>query len=158
MSDEPSQSLVKPNKSMLRQLDVRKTFNALKHRNYRLWFIGQVISLFGTWMQMTAMGYFVYELTHSAAYLGYVGFAAGIPTWIFMLWGGVIADRISRRTLLIITQTAMMILAFVLAALTFANNVEPWQIIALAFLGGIANAFDAPARMAFVAEMVPARI
>lgn len=140
---------------MLRQIDLRQTFTALRHRNYRLWFIGQVISLFGTWMQMTAQGFFIYELTKSPVYLGYVGFAAGIPTWIFMLWGGVIADRISRRTLLIITQTAMMILAFVLAALVFTNVVEPWHIVALAFLGGIANAFDAPARMAFVSEMVP---
>jgi MFS family permease len=155
LSEEVSQSLAKPNHSLLRQIDLRQTFTALRHRNYRLWFVGQVVSLFGTWMQMTAQGYFIYELTHSAAYLGYVGFAAGIPTWVFMLWGGVIADRISRRTLLIITQTSMMILAFILAALTFSHYVEPWHIIALAFLGGIANAFDAPARMAFVSEMVP---
>lgn len=155
MSKEPTERIAKPNNSLLRQIDLRQTFTALRHRNYRLWFIGQVISLFGTWMQMTAQGYFIYELTHSPVYLGYVGFAAGIPTWIFMLWGGVIADRISRRTLLIITQTAMMILAFMLAGLTFSQIVEPWHIVALAFLGGIANAFDAPARMAFVSEMVP---
>jgi MFS family permease len=155
LSEEPSQSLAKPNHSLLRQIDLRQTFTALRHRNYRLWFVGQVVSLFGTWMQITAQGFFIYELTHSPAYLGYVGFASGIPTWIFMLWGGVIADRISRRTLLIITQTFMMILAFILAALVFLKLVEPWHIIALAFLGGIANAFDAPARQAFVSEMVP---
>ena len=106
-------------------------------------------------MQSTAQGYFVYELTQSPAYLGYVGFAAGLPTWLFMLYGGVIADRISRRNLLIMTQTTMMILAMILATITFLDVVQPWHIIVLAFLLGTANAFDAPARLAFVPELVP---
>jgi len=106
-------------------------------------------------MQSTAQGYFMYELTHSPAYLGYVGFAAGIPTWLFMLYGGVIADRISRRNLLVMTQTMMMLLAFILATITFLGVVQPWHIIVLAFLLGTANAFDAPARLAFVPELVP---
>src|SRR5512135_1686069 len=118
-----------------------QTFAALKHRNYRLWFIGQLVSLVGTWMQATAQGYLVFQLTASPAYLGYVGFAAGLPVWLFTLYGGVISDRMARRTLLIITQTCMMILAFVLAALTFAGMVQPWHIVVLAFLLGIANAF-----------------
>jgi MFS family permease len=130
------------------------TFTSLKYPNYRLWFTGQVVSLMGTWMQTTAQGYFVYELTKSPAYLGYVGFAAGVPAWLFTMYGGVVADRMPRRTLLVITQTSMMLLAFILAGLTFTRVVQPWHIIALAFALGIANAFDAPARLAFVTELV----
>jgi MFS family permease len=131
------------------------TFSALQYPNYRLWFIGQTISLFGTWMQNTAQGYLVYELTGSTLYLGYVGFASGLPSLFLMnLLGGVVADRISRRKLLVITQFAMMILAFILAGLVFTKTIQPWQIIILAFLLGVANAFDAPARLAFVVEMV----
>lgn len=133
---------------------VRQTFSALKYYNYRLWFGGQTISLFGTWMQRTAQGYLVFDLTHSPIYLGYVGFAYGIPSWLFMIYGGAIADRFPRRTILIIAQAAMMVLAFILAALTFLEIVQPWQIIVLAFLLGCANAFDAPARQAFVTELV----
>lgn len=132
-----------------------RTFAALGHPNYRLWFAGQVVSLFGTWMQSTAQGFLVYELTRSPAFLGYVGFAAGVPSWLFTLYGGVVADRVPRRTLLVVTQSAMMALAFVLAGLTFAGVVQPWHIILLAFMLGIANAFDAPARQSFVAELVP---
>lgn len=117
--------------------------------------MGQLASLVGTWMQTTAQGFLVYQLTSSPAFLGYVGFAGGVATWLFTLYGGVISDRMSRRTLMIITQTAMMILAFALAALTFARLIQPWHILVLAFLLGVANAFDAPARQAFVLEMVP---
>lgn len=133
---------------------MQQTFAALKYRNYRLWFTGQLVSLFGTWMQTTAQGYLVFQLTGSPVYLGYVGFAAGVPAWVFTLYGGVIADRMPRRTLLLITQTAMMLLAFALAALVFADLVQPWQIVILAFLLGVANAFDGPARLAFVVELV----
>jgi len=133
---------------------VQQTFTALKYRNYRLWFFGQMISLFGTWMQTTAQGYLVFQITQSPAYLGYVGFASGVPSWLFMLYGGVVADRVPRRALLIITQTSMMALAFILAALTAAQLVQAWHIIVLAFLLGTANAFDAPARLAFVNELV----
>jgi MFS family permease len=133
---------------------LQNTFTALRHRNYRLWFIGQVVSLMGTWMQMTAQGFLVFELTHSAAYLGYVAFAAGIPPWLFMLYAGVVADRVSRKRLLMITQSSMMVLALILAALTLLGIVEAWHIVILAFLLGIANAFEAPARQAFVLELV----
>jgi MFS family permease len=108
----------------------------------------------GTWMQQTAQGYLVYELTRSPVYLGYVGFAAGLPAWLFTLYGGVIADRVSKRKLLLMTQATMMVLAFVLAALVFTKLIQPWHIVGLAFLLGIANAFDAPARLAIVPEMV----
>ncbi len=136
------------------RINVQDTFSALRHPNYRLWFIGQLVSLVGTWMQNTAQGYLVYELTKSPAYLGYVGFVSGLPAWIFTLYGGVIADRISRRTLLLITQSSMMALAFILAGLVFTGAVQPWHIVLLAGLLGIANAFDAPARQAFVVELV----
>lgn len=131
-----------------------QTFAAFKHRNYRLWFMGQLVSLVGTWMQTTAQGYLVFQLTHSPLYLGYVGFAAGAPSWLFMLYGGVIADRMSRRKLLLIAQSTMMVLAFIQAGLTFAGLIQPWHIIVLALGLGIANAFDAPARQAFTVEMV----
>lgn len=135
-------------------LKLGQTFAALKYPNYRLWFGGQVTSIIGTWMQATAQGFLVYQLTQSAAFLGIVGFASGLPTWLFTLYGGVIADRMPRRKLIIITQTSMMVLAFILAFLVFTNLVQPWHVIVLAFLLGIANAFDAPARQAFVVEMV----
>jgi MFS family permease len=140
--------------SATRQINVRGTFASLKYPNYRLWFIGQLVSLVGTWTQTAAQGYLIYQLTKSPAYLGYVSFAGGLPTWIFTLYAGAIADRVSRRTLMVITQASMMILAFILAFLTFTNLVQPWHIIVLSFLLGISNAFDAPARQAFVLEMV----
>jgi MFS family permease len=136
------------------QIDWRHTFACLRYPNFRLWFYGQMVSLFGTWMQMTAQGFLVFQLTKSPAYLGYVAFASGVPTWLLMLYGGVLSDRVPRRALLIATQTAMMVLAFILAAMTFLKVIQPWHIVALAFLLGIANAFDAPARQAFVTEMV----
>lgn len=138
-------------------LSVAKTFASLRHPNYRLWFIGQLVSLMGTWMQNTAQGYLIYELTESTTYLGIVSFAAGIPTWLFTLFGGVIADRIPRRTLLRITQSAAMFLAFILAVLVFFQWVQPWMVIILAFLLGTVNAFEAPVRISFVRELVDDR-
>jgi MFS family permease len=137
-----------------REITWRKTFAAFKYRNYRLWYLGQLFSLMGSWMQIAAQGFLVFELTKSPAFLGYVGFATGVPTWLFMLYGGVIADRLPRRTLLICTQSAMMLLALVLAVLTFTGLVRPWHILVLAFLVGVARAFDVPARQAFVLELV----
>ncbi|HUI09999.1 MAG TPA: MFS transporter [Bacteroidota bacterium] len=134
--------------------DRRGTFAALRHRNYRLWFFGQLTSLFGTWMQTTAQGFLVFQLTRSPSYLGLVGFASGAPTWLLTLYGGVVADRVPRARLMTVTQTFMMILAFILAGLTFAGVVQPWHVLVLASLLGIANSFDAPARQSFVSEMV----
>jgi MFS family permease len=105
-------------------------------------------------MQRSAQGYLIFDLTRSPIYLGYVGFAYGVPSWLFMIYGGAIADRFPRRTILLIAQVAMMLLAFILAALTFTELVQPWQIIVLAFFLGCANAFDAPARQAFVTDLV----
>jgi MFS family permease len=131
-----------------------RTFSALRHRNFRLYWFGQMISLVGTWMQSVAQGWLVYQLTHSPLALGVVGFAGSLPVLLFSLFGGVIADRVNRRSLLIVTQTLSMIQAFLLAALTFTGLVQVWQVILLAFTLGVINAFDNPARQSFVVEMV----
>jgi MFS family permease len=136
------------------KFNLQGTFASLKYPNYRLWFIGQLVSLVGTWTQSAAQGYLIYQLTKSPAYLGYASFANGLPTWIFTLYAGAIADRVPRRTLMVITQSGMMVLAFILAILTFTNTVQWWHILILSFLLGVCNAFDAPARQAFVLEMV----
>ena len=132
----------------------QRTFVALRHPNYRLWFFGQLISLIGTWMQITAQSFLVFELTRSTAYLGFVGFANGLPSWLFMLYGGVVADRIDRRRLLVITQSMMLVLALVLAALSFWDLVQPWHVVLLALFLGMVNAFDAPAAQAFLFDLV----
>ena len=130
------------------------TFGSFQFRNYRLWFFGQATSLLGTWMQSAAQQYLIYELTGSSAFVGTVSFVSGIPSWIFMLFAGTVADRTSKRRLMIVTQTGMMILAFILAALVFTGAVTPALILLLAFFLGLFNAFDAPARQAFVSELV----
>ena len=135
-------------------ISVSSTFSAFRHRNYRLWFFGQLVSMIGTWMQATAQGYLMFSLTGRPEFLGYVGFVSGIPSWLFMIYGGLVADRMSRRTLIIITQSAMMILAFILAGLVFTGLVQPWHILVLAFFLGVCNAFDTPARQSFVIELV----
>ncbi len=153
-SDELKAELSRGNYAAESSFGFKRTFAALKYPNYRLWFWGQMISMLGTWMQVTAQGFLIYDLTHSPAYLGLVGFASGIPTWIFMLYGGVIADRFSKRKILMITQSIMMLLAGILAVLAFTHLVQPWHIILLAFLLGTTNAFDAPSRVSFVNELV----
>ncbi len=140
--------------ALVNSSSTKQIFASFQHRNYRLWFIGQLISLIGTWMQITAQGYLIYTLTQSSAYLGYIAIASGIPAWFFTLYGGVVADRIPRRTLLVITQSVMMVLAFILSFLVFTNIVQPWHILILAFLLGITNSFDAPTRQSFVRELV----
>jgi len=138
----------------VRGFGLSRTFAALGHRNYRLFFFGQLVSLIGTWMQNVAQAWLVYALTGSPFKLGIVSFCAGVPVLAFSLWAGVFADRVPKRRLLLATQTAMMLLAFVLAADMFAGTVQWWHVAILAFLLGTANAFDAPARQAFVFEMV----
>jgi MFS family permease len=127
---------------------------ALRSRNYRLFVAGQLISLVGTWMQMVAQSWLIYRLTASAAKLGLIGFAGQIPIFVLAPLGGVIADRVNRHRILIVTQTAMMVLAFALAALTLSGHVQVWHIFMLASLLGVTNAFDIPARQAFLVEMV----
>jgi MFS family permease len=150
----PSHVTVPPTNTRVQRTGIKQTFASFAHRNYRLWFYGQAVSLMGTFMQFTAQAFLIYQLTHSSAYLGYIGFAAGVPLWLFALFGGVVSDRMQRRNLLLATQTSMMLLAFILAGLTFLGWVQPWHIVLLAFGVGIANAFDAPARQAFVVELV----
>jgi len=136
---------------------LRRTFAALQHRNYRLFVSGQLVSLVGTWMQNVAQAWLVYELTRSPFKLGVVSFCAGVPVLAFSLWAGVVADRMPKRRLLLLTQTAMMSLALILAADMFLGTIQWWHVAVLAFLLGTANAFDAPARQAFVVEMVGRR-
>ena len=137
-----------------RRLGSSQTFSAMRHRNFQLYFGGQLISNIGTWTQIIAQGWVVYQLGHSEVTLGLVAFASAIPTLAISPWGGVVVDRVSRRNLLILTQAGSMLLAFVLAALTFTGLIREWHVIALAALLGVVNAFDAPARQAFVPEMV----
>ena len=133
-----------------------QALRALRHKNYQLFFGGQLISLSGTWMQSVAQSWLVYKLTGSAVMLGFVGFSGQIPVFLLAPIGGAFADRHRHRRhrILIVTQTIAMLLAFVLAALTLANRVQVWHVFALASLLGITNAFDIPARQAFVVDMV----
>lgn len=130
------------------------TFSALRYSNFRLYFSGQLISISGSWMQIVAQGWLVFHITQSELWLGIVACAGGLPSLLFSPFAGVWVDRMSRRTLLILTQGAQMILALALAYLTFANVVQVWHVVVLAFLTGITNAVDAPARQAFVRDMV----
>jgi MFS family permease len=129
-------------------------FRALRHRNYRLFFCGQIISLVGTWMQNIAQAWLVYRLTKSSLLLGLVGFAGQIPVFLFATVGGVFADRHSRYRTVIATQTASLILAFILSTLTLLGHIQVWQIMLVATMLGVVNAFDIPARQAFIVEMV----
>ncbi len=132
----------------------RETFRALRHRNYQLFFAGQLISLIGTWMDQVAESWLVYRLTGSALLLGTVAFASQIPVFLLAPIGGALADRADRRKILVATQTSMMLLTFVLAWLTLSHRVQIWHIVTLAALTGIVNALDLPARQAFVVDMV----
>jgi MFS family permease len=127
---------------------------ALRHRNYRLFFAGQLTSLTGTWMQSVAQSWLVYRLTDSPAQLGAIGFASQIPVFLLAPLGGAVADRYARRDVLIVTQVAAMILAFALAALTLSGRVEVWHVYLLAAITGVVTAFDMPTRQSFVVDMV----
>src|SRR5665648_229798 len=130
------------------------TFSALRHRNFQLYFGGMLISSIGTWMQIIAQAWLVYQIGHSELALGLVAFASAIPILVISPWGGVIVDCVSRRNLLMMTQAGAMLLALTLAGLAFAGVVQEWHIIILSALLGVVNAFDAPARQAFIPEMV----
>ena len=129
-------------------------FRALRHRNFRLFFIGQLISLIGTWMQMVAQSWLVLKLTNSSLMLGVVSFASFMPIVLVALFAGVVVDHVDRRRLIIGAQTLLMISAFVLAGLTWAGAVKVEYVIALAALNGFVSSFDMPGRQAFVVEMV----
>lgn len=127
---------------------------ALRHRNYRLFFFGQLASLIGTWMQFTAQGWLVLQLTNSPALLGVIALASALPILLLSLPAGVLADRLSRHRLLFASNLAAMLLAFVLALLTLSEQVRFWHILVLAIGYGTSRAFEAPARQAFTIEMV----
>src|SRR5580692_6172013 len=127
---------------------------ALRHRNFQLFFSGHLISLIGTWMQSVAQSWLVYRLTGSALLLGSVGFASQVPVFVFAPLGGIAADRFNRRQIVIATQTAAMLLAAILAALTLFHKVQVWHVFVLASLLGIVNAFDIPGRQSFLVDMV----
>ena len=132
----------------------RHTFAAFRHRNYRLFFAGQFVSLIGTWMQAVAQSWLVYQLSNSALTLGFINFLGAIPITILTLPAGALADRHNKRNILIATQTASMLLAFALAALVYFRAAQVWHIAVLSLLLGIVNAFDIPTRQALVVDMV----
>ncbi|MEI8063806.1 MAG: MFS transporter [Verrucomicrobiota bacterium] len=136
------------------RLNLRNMLAAFKHRNYRLFFAGQGVSLVGTWMQNVAQGWLVYDLTRSTFLLGFVTFISALPVAVFTLLAGVVADRHNKRTILIANQTAAMLLAFLLATLVHWHVVTIWHIAGIGLLTGIATAFDMPTRQSFVVEMV----
>ena len=131
-----------------------RTFIALRHRNYRLFFFGQMISLIGTWMQTTAQAWLVLELTHSAWLLGLVGALQFLPVMVLSLFGGVLADRLPKRTALLFTQSFALVQATVMWILVATGTVQIWHIMILAALLGMTNSLDMPTRQAFVVEMV----
>jgi MFS family permease len=130
---------------------------ALGHRNYRLFFAGQSVSLIGTWMTRVATAWLVYRLTHSAFLLGVVGFSGQIPAFLLGPLAGVWVDRWNRHRVLVATQILSMAQSFVLAALALSGRITVWDIIGLSVFQGVINAFDMPARQAFVVQMVEAR-
>jgi MFS family permease len=130
------------------------TFRSLRNHNYRLFFFGQMISLTGTWMQTIGQAWLVLDLTHSPLALGTVTMLQFLPISLLVLFGGVIADKVPKRRLLVLTQTAAMTQAFVLAFLTWSGLIALWQIYLLATMLGLTNALDNPTRQAFVVEMV----
>lgn len=131
------------------------TLRALQYRNFQLFFSGQLISLIGTWMQNLAQAWLVYRKTGSMIQLGAISFCSQIPIFLLSPVGGIVADRYRRHRVVIATQSASMVLALMLAALTLTNTVEIWHIYVLSALLGAVNAFDVPARQSFIVEMVP---
>ena len=149
----PQEVTGQPRRVVVGGVSWRDTFAALKHRNFRLFFVGQLVSLTGSWMQNTAQGWLVYELTGSKVLLGTVAAVGSLPMLLLSVWGGSVADRHPKRTVVLYTQTGMMMTAFVFAALVGSGHIQPWHILVLAALGGVAMAFDMPARQAFMVEM-----
>jgi len=133
---------------------LRLLLRALRNRNYRLFFTGQGLSLIGTWMQSVAMSWLVYRLTNSSLYLGVVGFSSQIPIFIAAPFGGVFADKLDRKRILLVTQFLSMLQAVVVTALAITGAIQTWHIVILSLLLGIINGFDMPTRQAFVCELV----
>lgn len=136
---------------------MKHSLRAFRHRNYRLFFFGQSLSVIGSWTQQIAMSWLVYRLSGSAWLLGVTGFAGQIAILLFAPFGGIWADRLDRRKLLIVTQGLAMLQGFALAGLAYAGLVEVWHVIVMAALLGVVMAFDTPIRQSFTSEMVPSK-
>src|SRR5438034_3854038 len=134
----PEEVTGQPRRLVLGDVAWNKTFSALRYRNFRLFFGGQLISLIGTWMQNTAQGWLVYQLTGSKMLLGVVAAVGSTPMMLFSIWGGSVADRHPKRQVVLCTQISMMLCALVFAALVASRLIRPWQILVLAALGGLA--------------------
>ena len=128
--------------------------SSLKIKNFRFYWVGMFISLVGTWIQTVAQSWLVFQVTHSSFLLGLVGFLGAMPIFLFSLFAGVVADRVNKKSILLLTQNAFMVLAFILAVLTQRQLITTWQIIVIALLNGAVMAFDAPARQSMVVELV----
>jgi len=135
-------------------MNIKTVFRALRHKNYRLFFAGQGISLIGTWMQQIAVSWLVYSMTNSAFLLGLVGFSSQIATFLLAPLAGVIADRHHRHRLLLITQSMAMLQAFILYMLYVTHAIQVWHIVLLSFFLGAVNAFDIPVRQSFTVDMI----
>ena len=142
------------NEGSIQPAGLKGIFRALRARNFRLFFVGQTISLTGTWMQMVASSWLVYRLTDSPFLLGVVGFLNNLPSLFLAPFAGVYADRLNRRRMLIIIQTLAMVQALVFAVLTLTNVITVWHIVALSLFLGVINAFDMPIRQSFMIEMI----
>mgnify|MGYP003586607517 CR=1 FL=1 len=138
-------------------MGLRQLFRSLGNRNFRIFFLGQGLSLVGTWMQMTAVAWLVWRLTHSAWLLGVVGFATGIPTFVMAPFAGVVIDRVDRYRLIILTQALSMAQALLLAGLMYSGRLAIWHVVALSLLLGCINALDTPARQAFIIQLLDRR-
>src|SRR2546428_5753951 len=129
------------------------TFRPLPHRIYRLYWTGQLVSLIGTWMQSVAQGWLMHRLTSSALMLGLLGFMQFLPVLLLSLWAGVIVDSMDKRKLLLITQSAFLVQAALLATAVSTRGVKPWMVLALAFVFGTINAVDLPVRQSIVVDL-----
>ncbi len=157
MLKETARTSVAENAFAVRRLragPVASVLRSLRHRNFRLFFFGQLISLVGTWMQTVAQSWLIYRLTGSSLLLGTVGFASQFPIFLLAPLGGIVADHFRRHRVVLATQTAMMLQAFAFALLTLTGRIRVWEIMVLATLQGVASAFDIPGRQAFLVEMV----
>jgi MFS family permease len=150
----PADTVTRPGRIVAGGISWRRTFAALRHRNYRLFFSGQLVSVIGTWMQQVALGWLIYDISKSAFTLGWVRFLSAIPVTLFTLVGGAMADRFEKRRIVVLTESTAMVLAFTLAGLVYFGVIKIWQIALLGFLDGLTDAFDIPTRQSFVIEMV----
>src|SRR5437899_2656554 len=133
---------------------ISSPFRSLRHRNYRLYFFGQLVSLTGTWMQSTALMWLAFEFTHQSKWPALIAAAGWIPTFVLGAWGGALADHWPKRTLLLLSQSALLVLALLLAGLVGAGVATPTQLLIIAFANGMVQVVDFPARLTFVMDMV----